>query len=213
MDALIPILIVYFDLGEVLCHFSRERQAKALAALPGCGLSIQEILRLIEGSKQHLAYETGNVSRTEFLSWLAKSLRTTATLEQVEYAYATLFMPNEPMWQLARSLAKHYPLGIASNSDPSHFARVETDYPVLMSLFPQDRVVTSYRARARKASPAFFRHMTVVSGISPESILFIDDLLPNIDGAAAAKIGHPIHFTGSVPSLIAQLRARGVRLD
>ena len=56
--------IVWFDMGNVLLHFSRQRQAEALQRLPGCRRSVEEIIPFIDGrSEEHLEYERGELDR------------------------------------------------------------------------------------------------------------------------------------------------------
>ena len=112
MPSLLEMRMVWFDMGNVLLHFSRERQAQALQRLPGCARELDEIIPFIDGrSAEHVAYECGQLDREAFLTRLADFLGTPAPLGQVEEAYATLFDRNDLVCQLAASIAQVMPVG------------------------------------------------------------------------------------------------------
>ena len=204
--------IVWFDMGNVLLHFSRERQAQALQRLPDCTRALDEIIPFIDGrSAEHVAYECGRLEHDAFLTRLAEFLGTPAPLEQVEEAYATLFTRNDPVCQLAASLAQVMPVGLATNSDVSHLSRARRDYPETMNLFRAERTVASCDCGHRKPSRGFFDCMIARSGCPASSLCFIDDLPANVAGAREAGIMGAIVFDGSVKQLLADLSALGCR--
>jgi putative hydrolase of the HAD superfamily len=203
--------MVWFDMGNVLLHFSRVRQGEALRELPGCRRELAEIIPFIDGrSAEHVAYELGELDRETFLTRLASFLGTTAPQEEVEEAYSTLFTPNEPVCQLAAEIAQVLPIGLATNSDPSHLARARRDYPETMNLFRAERTVASCDCGHRKPSREFFECLITMSGLPKAALCFIDDLPANVAGAQAAGISCAIHFRGDVAQLQAELAQRGV---
>lgn len=205
------IQMVWFDMGNVLLHFSRVRQGEAMRELPGCRRELAEIIPFIDGhSTEHVAYELGELDRATFLARLASFLGTTATHEEVEQAYATLFTPNEPVCRLAAEIAAKLPIGLATNSDPSHLARARRDYPETMSLFSAEHTVASCDCGHRKPSSGFFECLIARSGLPAASLCFIDDLPANVAGAQAAGISCAIHFAGDVAVLRAKLAEQRV---
>jgi putative hydrolase of the HAD superfamily len=198
--------IVWFDMGNVLLHFSRQVQAHALRGLPGCQREETEIIPLINGSAEHVAYELGQLDRDTFLTWLADFLGTTAPLEQVEEAYTTLFARNGPVCDLAASVARVLPVGLASNTDVSHLSRARRDYPETMSLFSEQRTVASCDCGHRKPARGFFDCMIARSGCAASALCFIDDLPANVAGAREAGITSAIVFDGNIDRLLADLQ-------
>jgi HAD superfamily hydrolase (TIGR01509 family) len=202
------IKFVWFDMGNVLMHFSRKRQAEALQALPGCQRAIDEIIPFIDGrSQEHLAYELGHLTRESFLIRLAAFLGTSAPPDQVDEAYATLFTRNDPVCRLAATIAQALPVGLATNSDPSHLARVQRDEPAAMGLFPEDRTMASFRCGHRKPDREFFECMIKQSEYPADALCFIDDLQANVEAAKEASIINSLSFGGDVDQLIADLAA------
>ena len=212
MESPSEMRIVWFDMGNVLLHFSRERQAHALQRLPNCQRTQDEIIPFVDGrSAEHLAYERGALSRGAFLTRLAEFLGTTASLDQVEEAYSTLFTRNDPVCQLAAKIARVAPVGLATNSDPSHLGRARRDYPETMDLFSAERTVASCDCGHRKPSRGFFECMIARSGCPASSLCFIDDLPANVSGAREAGITSALVFDGNVDHLRDELSRAGCR--
>lgn len=207
------VKIVWFDMGNVLLHFSRERQAQALQRLPGCRRELDEIIPFIDGrSAEHVAYECGQLKREAFLTRLADFLGTPAPLAQVEEAYATLFSRNDPICQLAASIAEVMPVGLATNSDVSHLDRARRDYPETMNLFSVERTVASCDCGHRKPSRGFFDCMIARSDCPASALCFIDDMPANVAGAQEAGISGAIVFDGNMERLRANLARPGCQL-
>lgn len=211
MPAPSVVQMLWFDMGNVLLHFSRERQAEALRQLPGCRREVGEIIPFIDGrSDEHIAFELGELDRETFLTRLADFLGTTASHQDVEEAYATLFTRNEPVCQLAAKIAERLPIGLATNSDQLHLRRARRDYPETMSLFTPERTVASCDCGHRKPSREFFECVIARSSCPANSLCFSDDLPANIAGAREAGIGHAIEFNGDMEQLHARLSALGI---
>lgn len=211
MPSQVAIQMVWFDMGNVLLHFSREKQAEALRRLPGCRREAAEIVPFIDGkSAEHLAFERGELDRDAFLARLAEFLGTDAPLQEVEDAYATLFTKNEPVCRLAAEIGKSIPIGLATNSDQLHLRRARQDYAETMSLFTAARTVASCDCGHRKPSRSFFEVLIARSGCPASRLCFIDDLSANIAGAREAGISEAIEFDGDVEKLHARLSSLGM---
>jgi HAD superfamily hydrolase (TIGR01509 family) len=210
---MLSIQMVWFDMGNVLLRFCRERQAKSLRRLPGCRREVAEIIPFIDGrSDEHIAFELGELDREAFLARLARFLGTDARHEKVEDAYATLFTRHEAVCQLAAKIAQTTPIGLATNSDHLHLRRARRDYPQTMSLFTPERTVASCDCGYRKPSRGFFECMIAKSGCMASELCFIDDMAANIVGAKQAGIGQMIEFNGNIDSLRTRLSSLGIQV-
>lgn len=203
--------MIVWDMGNVLFPFDRNRQAAALGRLPGCSRDLPEIHEFIDGRMpEHVAFETGKLGRPEFLARLAEYLGTTASRDELEEAYGTLFSRNEGVCSIAKSLASMSL--IATNTDPSHLARVRRDYADVMSLFPAERVADSVSLGVRKPEAEFFSKLVRMSGEPAESLLFFDDLAENV--AAARRAGlEAVVFDGDVERIVVELQERGINSE
>ncbi len=201
----IAVQMVWWDMGNVVLNFSRDRQSRALASLPGCQPKLRDIAQFVDGSEAHHAYETGEGA---FLECLSEFLHTTAPLAEVEEAYSELFTPNAPVCAIVVQVAKAVPCGLATNTDPSHLARVHRDHPDVLSLF-RGRIAASCQLGVRKPTPAFYEHLVDLSGFPASSLLFVDDLLVNVEAASAAGL-QAVVFDGNVVHLIQELQSRRI---
>lgn len=202
------VSMIVWDMGNVLFPFDRNRQAAALRRLPGCSRDFPEIIEFIDGRmEEYVAYETGKLNRAEFLVRLKEYLGTTAAYDELEEAYGTLFSRNEPVCEIAKLLASMSM--IATNTDPSHLARVRRDYPDVMSLYPPERVADSVSLGVRKPASEFFSKLVRMSGQPAGMLLFFDDLAANVEAARRCGI-QGVVFDGDVERVTAELRERGV---
>jgi HAD superfamily hydrolase (TIGR01509 family) len=129
---------------------------------------------------------------------------------EVEQAYSTLFTRNDPVIELAAKVSQTMPVGLATNTDPSHLLRVQQDYPDLWSLFGEERTVASSACGHRKPSRAFFECLIESSGYPAGQLCFIDDLPANIAAASDAGL-QTIHFANNAKQLSEELTTLLVR--
>jgi len=207
------VQMVWFDMGNVLLHFSRAGQAAALSALPGCRRSVEEIVPFIDGrSAEHLAYERGQIDRQSFLASLTAFLDTSAAADEVDDAYSTLFTRNSPVCRLAAELARVIPIGLATNTDQSHLRRARRDYPETMSLFSAKHTVASCDCGHRKPSGEFFQCLVAQAERPASTLCFVDDLPTNVAAARQAGIGDAFQYRG-FSSLRNDLARLGIPID
>lgn len=88
-----------------------------------------------------------------------------------------------------------------SNSGPEMMARVRAERP-LESLF--DAVIISCEVGLAKPDPAIYRLSLEQLGLPASEVLFVDDRVDNLAGAAAVGL-RTLHFEG--PGALARLRA------
>ena len=210
-EAPIAVQMVWWDMGNVVLNFSRDQQSRALAGLPGCCQGLTKIENFVDGSEAHLAYEAGKLLQGTYLEYLSEFLHTTATLTEVEEAYSDLFTLNAPVCAIVAQVAKAVSCGLATNTDPSHLARVHRDHPDVLSLF-RGRIAASCQLGVRKPTPAFYEHLVSISGFPAGSLLFVDDLPANVAAASAAGL-QAVVFDGDVVHLVQELQSRGIQVN
>ena len=97
----------------------------------------------------------------------------------------------EDMEELVDELhAQGYPCYLLSNF-PEPFAEMPARTPVLQKL---DGMVISYQIHMLKPDPAIFLRAAEILGITPAETIFIDDSLPNVEGAKKAGM-EAYHFS------------------
>jgi HAD superfamily hydrolase (TIGR01509 family) len=173
------ISAVCFDLGKVLLHFDwqlmLERVAKKSPLPPA------EMMRLLMGDPQILAYEVGAIASPKFFTHLKKLLRFKGTPKELRAAFTEIFTPLPEHIALAALLAPHYPLAIISNTTEAHIVHAEATYS-FFSLFTAR--IYSHQVKAMKPDRAIYQAaLAGLGGIDPLETLFIDDIEANILGA------------------------------
>lgn len=141
--------------------------------------------------------ETGELPEADFDAQFAAALRTTTGApvdpEGVLRRMFARVQEDPAMWELAEDLrAAGVPVAIVSNSWGGG------------NLYPRERlaalfapVIISEEVGRRKPDPEIFRLALDSLEVRPERTAFIDDAMPNIEGAAALGI-RAVHHTDPV---------------
>lgn len=169
-----------FDIGNVLIPFDFDRAIRRIAsqcpnpldALP------PEAKPLIE------AYESGHLSRTEFLAKSFALLEYRGTESDFIAAWEDIFEENMAMTRLVEKLQERYPLYLLSNTSDIHANYFETQYPVFKHF---SDAVYSYRAGCIKPGHPIFEIAARQFSVEPSETVFIDDMPANV--AAARELG------------------------
>lgn len=187
------ISAVCFDLGKVLLHFDWQIMLRRIAEKSP--LAPGEMMRLMKGDKQTLAYEVGAITSAKFFSHLKKLLRYKGATKELRACYNEIFTPLPDHIALAAMLAPHYPLAIISNTNEAHILHAEATYS-FFSLFHAR--IYSHEIKTMKPDRAIYAAaLAALGGIDPLETLFIDDLETNIQGAV--KLGwQTIHLRPDV---------------
>ena len=178
---------VYFDLGNVLLHFSVHRMLCQLADVAGA--TETEVREGLFDEQKYRAYERGEISTQEYYEAVCAPFETRPSLEDFERAICDVFWANDPILPIVRKLAKfNVPRGILSNTNPLHWEYLENAFPRVWDAFPNHKIA-SFTAKAIKPFPeiyqfAFEDAKRELSDLKPDDVLFVDDLAPNVEGAA-----------------------------
>ncbi len=187
------ISAVCFDLGKVLLDFDWKIMLRRIAEQSP--LPPEEISRRLSNNPNLLHYETGSVTTREFFSYFKKLTEFRGTIDELRAFFCEIFTPLSEHIALAALLAPHYPLAIISNTSEAHIAYVEAKY----SFFTLFRArIYSHQVGTMKPRPEIYQAaLAALGGVDPLEALLIDDLEPNILGAA--KLGwQTIHLRPEV---------------
>jgi putative hydrolase of the HAD superfamily len=187
------ISAICFDLGKVLLNFDWQIMLRRIAE--HSPLPPEEISRRLSNNPNLLHYETGSVTTREFFSYFKKLTGFRGTIDELRAVFCEIFTPLSEHIALAALLAPHYPLAIISNTSEAHIAYAEAKY----SFFTLFRArIYSHEVGTMKPRPEIYQAaLAALGGIDPLEALLIDDLEPNILGAA--KLGwQTIHLRPEV---------------
>jgi putative hydrolase of the HAD superfamily len=193
------------DFGEVLVRHQSREAIERMAGLAGLGPE-----DFHERYWRHRpAYDCG-LSAEDY--WRRVLEENSTPVEPLEAAIADLREADaeswtdyrEEMWTLTRDFrARGGKTAFLSNGIPEVMERVRSQKR-LDDYF--DVVLVSYEVGFTKPDPRIYQECLRRLGAEPGDALFVDDRLPNIDGAARLGI-RTLHFTGaaSIPELRRQI--------
>jgi len=205
-----PPKILYFDLGNVLVHFSHERQCRQLAAV--AGVPVDQVRQILyEGTLGHDC-ECGRVTPREAFDRLCGELGVRPDFDALLMANNEIFWLNVSIVPLVARLASAgHRLGLLSNTSAAHWEYLSDGRygGLLPAMF--DPLVLSYKLGVMKPDAAIFQAAAQAAGVEPREIFYVDDILGHV--TAAREVGFDAVQYTSTPQLAADLRHRGVAFD
>ncbi|NIG52502.1 HAD family phosphatase [Chitinophaga sp. Cy-1792] len=179
---------IIFDLGGVILNLDYKKTNDAFTAL---GVeNFHELYGQFKGSDLFNGLETGHVSTAEFLATMHKYLPENITDAQIIDAWNAMLL-DFPVarLQLLQQLRQQYNLFLLSNTNAIHldaFNKILMEsrgIPSLGAFF--DKTYYSHLMGCRKPDRESYEMVLEENGLIAGETVFIDDTLPNIDGAKA----------------------------
>ncbi len=192
---------VMFDLGNVLVHIHPE------AFLQTLGIDTPENRRAYQKKVIDIVkrYECGEETTDKFLenldtlfnvSGAAKPrLDHNSLYSREDFRRAMLSIIGQPvseMEELVRTLSAKVPLGLLSNTNPLHFDAC-LEHLAALQFIPAHFL--SYRLKSLKPDSAIFRQVLDLLQRDPREVLYIDDMLENVEAALQSGF-NAYHFLG-----------------
>jgi putative hydrolase of the HAD superfamily len=181
---------VIFDFGGVLVEHQSDADQARLAAL--AGIPPDKFFDLYWSYR--LDYDKGLLSGIEYWQTVGRNGGSTLTANTIDHLTELdnqSWMRFDPaMWEWVgqlRSAGK--PIAMLSNM-PRELGEAlgKTD-----RLGQFDFVTLSYEVRSAKPEPAIYEHCLAGLGTPPDKTLFLDDRMPNVEGAEKLGI-RAVHF-------------------
>lgn len=202
------IRTIIFDIGRVLVRVDVGRAKAGLAK--GLSLSPEELWSAIERDPRWSDWQEGRMSPREWYLNLSSRLGIALDFEQFAAVWNSTLDP-EPILPipLFESLSKHYRLGLLSNTDPIHVAKLESTYE-FFRFFPAAVRTYSCAIGASKPSPIIYQAALKACKTRAQEAVYIDDILAYVE--AARRLGMSGIQFQSPEQLRADLQALGVGL-
>ena len=185
------IRTIIFDIGRVLVRVNVANAKTGLAK--GLPLSPEELWSAIERDPRWQDWQEGRMSAHDWYINLTTRLGVSMDFAQFTEVWNSALDP-EPIHpnSLFEGLAKKYRLGLLSNTDPLHVARLESRYE-FMRYFPPATRTYSCSVGASKPDPVIFQGALRACRAKAEESVYIDDLGAYVE--AARRLGmHGIQF-------------------
>jgi len=208
MPAPAPVQLVYFDLGNVICPFDRERSLRQASSVSGA--SLEQVRAALMDERLQGALERGTLDWAGFHAEFSRRTGTACDGPLLAEAASDMFTLNIDLLPVIAGLARiGCRAGILSNTCAIHWEHlVRRGYAVLPGRF--DPIVLSHEAGAIKPEPAIYATAARLAGVPGEAIFFCDDLEANVAGARAA--GWQAERFTTAAALVESLWRRGLDL-
>jgi HAD superfamily hydrolase (TIGR01509 family) len=179
------ITTIIFDIGRVLIRVDLQRALEGLSK--GISLSPGEVWAAIQNDPRWLDWQQGRISAHDWHLQLTKRLRTPLTFEQFTAAWNASLDP-QPIHNLAffAALSKKYRLGLLSNTDAIHVAKLESTYDFFRYFPPAVRTYSCVTG-ACKPDPLIYRQALRACKSRAEETLYVDDITEFVE--AAKRLG------------------------
>ena len=199
------IKFIYFDLGNVILHFSHQRMINNVAV--AASLDEESVQKHLIDSNLEDRYETGEFNSQGFYDEFCKTANVTCDKAALLEAVGDIFWLNGDIVPVISQLwTANMPLGILSNTCEAHFDVAKRNFHVLNYFF--DTVVTSYESKSMKPDAKIYADAIAAAGVEANEIFFTDDKPENI--SAAIEAGMDAVLFESAAKLVIALRERNI---
>lgn len=203
-----PPAFIYFDLGNVLFAFDRDRAFRQMAAV--CDADPEVVRRCVmdEGLQHDL--EHGLIDWAGFHDAFSRRTGTTSAADALALAASDMFTLRHDMLPVIAALTRAgVPMGILSNTCGPHWDHlVAGRYAILPGRFAP--IVLSHEVRSLKPAAPIYAEAVRRAGVPAAAIFFCDDRPENVAGAVAAGWDAVLFTTAA--GLVDDLARRGVNL-
>lgn len=185
------IKVIVFDLGNVILPFDLSICCNRLARVSG--FAPEEIYDIGLGNELIHNYEEGRLSSQEFYEAVCLRLKTKITYYDFCQMWNEIFIENEDVSALIRSLKENYRLLLLSNTNELHFNFARKTFSVLEEF---EDYILSFRLGYAKPNPLIFQEAIRRANCKPEEIIYTDDIADYVTTAENLGI-QGIHFRSS----------------
>jgi glucose-1-phosphatase len=173
------ITAVLFDLGNVLAFIDFDAFWRSLGFL-----SPEDIVPFADGYKTWThRYEIGSISTSEYVAGLQSVFGHRFQIDQLEQAFKNIILePIDGMIDIVKDVSRTHRTALVSNTNEIHYKDSLEKLDVLHVLHKH---YLSYQLHVMKPAQEFYDIIIQDQKIDPSELLFIDDLLINVQGAQA----------------------------
>ncbi len=182
-----------WDMGGVLVR-NMDPSIRGRLAAP-YGMSYLDLENLFFGNEVAVQASIGQATEADSWKYVQKKLNIPA--EKMAEFIDTFYSCDkfdEDLYTFTMQLKPRYRVGLLSNAYPETRASLARRFPHFYDLF--DVTIYSAEVGMAKPNPQIYRLMLDRLGIEPQSGVFVDDFIENVEGARAVGM-HAIHFRSS----------------
>jgi len=162
----------FFDMGNVLLHFSHVKMCENIATLCGWNYEQTKTFLLDEGLQWKL--ERGEITEDQFHEEFCRASERRLDLDELRHAAADIFWLNESIMPVLHRLREAgLRLVLLSNTSVTHLRFIEQKFSVLELM--HDRV-TSFEAGSLKPDNGIYEVALSKAHCEPEECFYTDDI-------------------------------------
>ena len=170
-----------FDLGKVVFDLSFDRIFQFWAS--ASGQQTASIKGKFQFDKFFDEFERGEVSNEDFRTEISRRLGLELADHVFDEGWCALYLDTYvEIDALLSSLKKHYRLVALTNTNSIHARVWKAKYRDSLSYF--EKVFCSHELKNRKPERQAYHSALAYLEVTPQQVLFLDDGLANIEGAA-----------------------------
>ncbi len=194
-----------FDLGNTVIRLAYERVLENICR--ASSVKRDELVRILEGAGGYRDMERGAVTFWDFYDYLCAHAGYRDSIREFHKLWSDFFDgPMPGIEDVLERVREKYRLAFLSNSNEVHAEVIPRQFATLFE--KGDRFIFSHRFRTAKPDPEMFHRALEVIGALPKQVVFIDDLMQNVNAARNLGI-HSIQFHDSL-TLIEELEREGL---
>jgi putative hydrolase of the HAD superfamily len=187
-----PPCALLFDMGGVVIDIDFDRAFSAWQ--DKSELSVDEIRNIFTFDLQYQRHERGEITASAYYDHLADILQLENNHDYIAAGWNAIFVSEiAETVAMVRAVRSSIPCYAFTNSNAAHAVTWRTRFTNVIDSF--DRIFSSHEIGLRKPEPRAFAHIAELIGVPLESLVFFDDLLENVESAAAAGLAS-VHVRG-----------------
>jgi HAD superfamily hydrolase (TIGR01509 family) len=169
-----------FDLGNTVIKLAYERVLHNICA--SSTVTRDELVEILEGVGGYRDLERGSVTFWEFYEVICEQAGYRDSINDFHAVWSDFFDgPMPGVEDVLERVREQYRVAFLSNSNEVHAELIPRRFAELFR--KDDRFVFSHRFRTAKPDPEIFQRAFEILGALPQQIVFIDDLLENVNAA------------------------------
>lgn len=181
----------FFDMGNVLVHFSHAKMCHNIAAL--CGWSEAQTKTFLFDEGREFKLERGEITEEQFHEEVCRTADRKVDFDELCQAAGDIFWLNEsivPVLHQLKSAGQR--LVLLSNTSVTHLRFVERNFSILELM---DDRVTSFEAGALKPESQIFQVALAKAQCEPGECFYTDDIEAYIRTAETFGIHSRVYST------------------
>jgi glucose-1-phosphatase len=198
---------LFIDFGNVIGFFDHQRAIRKLVEFTP--LTAEELTKVLYGPLIEEPYEAGQLTTDQYVGAALELGLLSCSRAQFLEAFVDIFWPNREVCSLIPSLAEHYRIVLASNTNESHYQQYTQQFADVLKHF--SALCPSHHLGWRKPHLTYFEKCQLQAEADPKDCLFLDDLAVNTKAAKVHGWQALLYRPGE--NLADQLRNLGLKWE